>query len=278
MKRNNKIPTIRINRTNIGNIFRKIGYAKSTISEGFIRTYPTDTLVRHAMKFCGFTTVEKFCNSPRYDGGGVGVVDSNGVECIMFIFYDTEGNRSLIDKMMNTYGYFKSNEEPYYGDYLRIEYEPKFEKSVNDAILKNGFVFHVTSTSKIEKIKEIGLSPRTSGIKFKHPDRIYFFYKDPGDGILKMFLNEKIESDGNYAFGKEYVVDFTLLKVNVMEIADKINFYNDPNMEYGLYTTDNIKPEYISIERRLKYKVLKDAEHGVYDSETLNMYGQKIWR
>lgn len=118
------------------------------------------------------------------------------------------------------------NEQP---TYLIFEFEAKYDPIVEVP----RFVYHITADKNIDKIKKIGLTPKTQGKRSTHPERIYVsLSKKDSD-----FLFNRLK----YHFGKgqgiELVIDTATLKQT---------FYEDPNFKgRGVYTYTNIPPQAI---------------------------------
>lgn len=95
------------------------------------------------------------------------------------------------------------------------------------------FLYHVTDEKHINKIKQIGLTPKSNKMIDNHPDRIYLFGSI--DDINSFISNKSY-----------YVEDFNpvKLKINIKSLP-KIKLYKDPkytNID-AYYTYDNI-PSY----------------------------------
>ena len=95
------------------------------------------------------------------------------------------------------------------------------------------FLYHVTDEKHINKIKQIGLTPKSNKMIDNHPDRIYLF--------------ESVDDINSFISNKSYYVeDFNpvKLKINIKSLP-KIKLYKDPkytNID-AYYTYDNI-PSY----------------------------------
>lgn len=248
------------------NIFKGINGDKKIVNEGLIRTYPIDKLIKHASQYCSFATSFEMHNSnaAKYQGVVFKTI-SNGVECINVFMHNGKYNETLTDNMFNTYGYFKSNVIKMDENFIKIKYEPKFSETLRKQLTERQFIYHLTARQKLENIFSIGLCPKQGKENFSYPDRVFFFVNNEPDTLLKDFINEKVENNSQYENGHFYVVDFVLLKINLEKCKTDIEFYLDPNMIDGVYTYGNIPSDAISIERDLKYRILKNGKGKVIE-------------
>ncbi|MFW6225610.1 MAG: hypothetical protein ACOC3V_01460 [bacterium] len=101
----------------------------------------------------------------------------------------------------------------------------------------NIFLYHVTDEKYLNKIKQIGLTPKSNKTIDNHPDRIYLF-----DSIddLDLFIKNKSYYIEGYVPIK--------LKINVKSLP-KLKLYKDPKYPNtdAYYTYDNIPPHSIEI-------------------------------
>jgi hypothetical protein len=117
---------------------------------------------------------------------------------------------------------------------LTMIFEAKYDIAVdlNDVHI----LYHATERKNLEKIKRIGIVPKTKSKISSHPDRIYFTYTL--EDCWQMVENFK-----HLYLGEDYVV----LKIDLSKITNRnIKFYNDPNYSnLGIYTYWNIPPNAI---------------------------------
>lgn len=250
----------------VGNIFNRTNSRKKfSLNEGLIQTYSINKLVKHARQYCNFASSVEEYNSGDYQGVIKIVNASNGTQAISVVFQKSKYNENLIDNMFNAYGYFKSNVEELDENFICIEYECKFDKIFKQQLLNKKYIYHLTTEKKAERILINGLKVHTNDEMFSYPERTYFFINNMPDDFLKEFFNEKIEGNNNYKNQTFYKVNLVLLKINVEPIIDKVKFYNDPNMDNGIYTEDYIPPQIITIERKINYKILKKGNGEVIE-------------
>lgn len=107
----------------------------------------------------------------------------------------------------------------------KYQIEPKYPIRVNDILKKKdiNYFYHISPTSKLKKIKKLGLAPRGNETTFFHPDdRIYLISSsiEQIPSIIKMLamdknINEKdftvfkIAYDDNYDY---YLDEFATVK------------------------------------------------------------------
>lgn len=149
-----------------------------------------------------------------------------------------------LEKLQNVSGYYISNWKDSYSEYktelltrekfrnlnyIEIIFNKRYD-FVDDSI--NIYLYHVCEESKINKILEKGLIPKSNNIIEWHPERIYLFDNIKG---CENFIKER---------NKIKKSNYKILKID-LRLIDKIKLYKDPkyNDKYGaLYTYDNIDP------------------------------------
>jgi hypothetical protein len=106
--------------------------------------------------------------------------------------------------------------------------EPKYDIQITVPDI----IFHATLLKYIDKIKKIGIIPKSNNKISLHPDRIYF--------------SMKIEDAINFAtfLEKKYETDSAIVVISTAELNN--NFYSDINFrDSGIYTLNNIPPKNI---------------------------------
>lgn len=142
------------------------------------------------------------------------------------------------------FGYEKYNEtkvEKYSSSKLKQiidEIEPdflvfNFEKKYDEIVGVPKFVYHITDEKYLNKIKSVGLTPKTKSKLASHPERIYVALDK--EDTLNLWRRMK-------AFiPKEKGI---LLTIDTEKLDN--TFYNDPNFQNkGVYTYNNISPQSI---------------------------------
>ncbi len=127
---------------------------------------------------------------------------------------------------------------------LLLEIKAKFDIQVDsDTIDSIDELYHISPTVNEDKILKIGLAPKNKEKIATHPSRIYFAfdYKDA----------EFLAKDRNFNQGKKHM---TIFKVDMIELNKRrlIRFFKDPDFEGGIYTYENIPPQFISVEKRIE--------------------------
>jgi len=90
----------------------------------------------------------------------------------IFITFKTKPNTDALNKILSLYGYFITYEESV-GEEYDVTIEPKYPVRYGEFPPSINF-YHITPTINLEKIKKIGITPRTSKTLFKHEgNRIY---------------------------------------------------------------------------------------------------------
>lgn len=127
-------------------------------------------------------------------------------------------------------------------DNFGIYFDAKYDVEISNDELPN-YIYHISPSVYDDKIIKIGLAPKTKNKLSTYPARIYFGLTiEAVSGLLTNppFLR------GNSKF--------TIFKVNFEELnkVRDIRFFKDPiYMPNGIYTYENIPPEYITIIKKL---------------------------
>ena len=100
-------------------------------------------------------------------------------------------------------------------------------------------LYHMTPSSKVDKILRKGLNPKSSNPFFAYPDRIYLGL-DPDK--LEHVLLRAIKARGGGKNGP-----WTILEIVISKIPDRDRFKIDQNYPDGLFTSDNIPPSAIKV-------------------------------
>jgi hypothetical protein len=110
--------------------------------------------------------------------------------------------------------------------------EAKFDQKVNKI---PEYLYHVTPLSNWEKIKTIGLVPKSRSKRSFHPERVYLGKnEDTTIRLAPLFY----QTTG--------LNQWVLLKIDTSLIpGDYFRLYYDPNFKYGYYTLNNIPPQAI---------------------------------
>lgn len=190
-------------------------------------------------------------------GDKIKVVKNSESDTVLDVYlfeYDEKIIESLFSTITNL-GYFvsmysidgfhrKFNENDFLLDLIKHKYlkpiflklEPNLDKK-DDSLYDD--VFHVTHNRFIEKIKKIGLVPKTNSKVSSHPDRVYFVKGIEGaKSLAKRFSNLE------YKFPHNYV----LLKIK-KEAFNNIRVFSDPNLKNkGFYILGNIHPSSIDFQ------------------------------
>lgn len=115
---------------------------------------------------------------------------------------------------------------------IYLECEAKFDQTVNNI---PEFLYHVTPLPNWEKIKTVGLIPKSRSKRAFHPERVYLG-KDEETIIKLAPLFYQTTGERNWV----------LLKIDTGLIpGGYFKLYYDPNFKYGYYTLNNIPPQAI---------------------------------
>jgi hypothetical protein len=113
--------------------------------------------------------------------------------------------------------------------YLVFDFEAKYDPEIEVP----QYVYHITTAKFVNKIKQIGLTPKTLEKRSAHPERIYVSLSKKDSDFLFRGLKQHFGKNQ----GVELTIDTSLLKDP---------FYEDPNFKgKGVYTYQNISPQAI---------------------------------
>lgn len=178
------------------------------------------------------------------------------IECI-FIYDEYLNRENDIKQYIDKMGYFISDCYvdtilSQYGQIIHIQIEPKFIIEATDEIYKQNYLYHITLGAKYDKIKNIGLIPKSYCKKVYHPDRIYFYYKELDDFNFKNQAISLYKTEDNYIDNvKKYITDkgleIVILKIDLSKYNKlKYRFFYDPNQMLSVFTYEVIHPDCVS--------------------------------
>ena len=211
--------------------------------EGLIKTYPTEITVKKIKKDYKDCIIN---------------VDKNNSESIIVLTKNSTEINNII-KTMDLYGWFIS--KPRKGEavpvvnvsgqnYFQLRFEAKFDVDSTESIYQQKnqkFLYHITPLVNLEKIKNIGLTPKTNSKLAYHPERVYFLKNIENENFIKNFIGKLfVVNKNNIELKEKYVIlKIDLGKELKNEIKPKIRFFADPNMSGAVYTLENISPNSI---------------------------------
>lgn len=122
--------------------------------------------------------------------------------------------------------------------------ESKFDKILKH---KPNIIYHVTNISNLNKIKKIGLVPKSKNKKNHHLDRIYLTLNlNSAEKIKKLLVVDFIIKSNDVEKYDDIFNNFIILEIDISDnYYNDIKIYYDPNMIGGYYTYQNIKPKNI---------------------------------
>lgn len=217
------------------------------LREGLIKTYSIGSTIEHLNNFVRknrniFARVK--LNKPNV----VEIIINNNIE-------KTDYNDVL--SIMNSYGWYpslyvfiKSKEDFDNRNYdilkyskkeldniiqqkefyqIFIQFEAKYDLEITDRLPKE--LYHITDESYLEKIKKIGLTPKTKSKLTNHPDRIYM-------GVDKNKIKNLLKLKGFSDFKNPILITIDTKLTNGLRI------FEDPNYAgIGIYSYQNIPPK-----------------------------------
>lgn len=191
-----------------------------------------------------YKVLKKELHFPR--GNFVTDYGANHVQIIV-LFADLFMNEALLNKTMESCGWYKSKESspvPLNGTVIKaISFGPMFQNEVTDKIKKDGFLYHVSPKRNEESILKNGLLPKSENSKFDYPPKIHLVkgYKASDNVLFSLCWNL-------YTASSEDKRDnvYAVYKINLKSLPRETKFYYDPRFEDGVCTYDKIPASCIS--------------------------------
>lgn len=116
-----------------------------------------------------------------------------------------------------------------------------FEAKYDPVVEVPRYVYHLTTADRVDKIKRVGLTPKTQNKRSTHPERVYVSLSKKNSDFLFSRLKQH--------FGKNKGVELVIDTEQLNQL-----FYEDPNFKkQGVYTYKNIPPQAI-----VQYNVLEE--------------------
>jgi hypothetical protein len=163
---------------------------------------------------------------------------NNGIGIYTAIYKDPDIAESL-DTDMRMHGFFLSKRE-IKSSVAYFFFEPLKQSNVNSLVFSKKCIYHYTPISNVDNILKNGLIPRNDcNPVYKYPPRVYFtLYENNGlaNSLRKTLEENSMPTESHYM----------LLKINVVELKNDIDFYFDAFCANCVFTPNLILPEYIS--------------------------------
>lgn len=206
---------------------------KLPLSEGLIKTYPMEKTIQYIKDYFKLSDDEIYPINAE-----------NGREQIAINVPIVGDNLERVEKAFTLCGYYLGYPKK---DTLKPNtiYELQFEKKYDDDFSKQlrkheSVLYHVSPIYYAEKIKHIGLTPRSRNGVFDYPDRTYFIIGSAKE-IIPHVVSELDSSLTNKMNNGKYCI----ITLDLNRIPENVKFYLDPNAKYSVYTYDNISPNSI---------------------------------
>ena len=206
---------------------------KISLKEGLIRTYPIDKTINYIKDYFKLS-----------DNDIIPINALNGTEQIAIKVPIVGNNLNLIKKAFTLCGWYlaypkESELKP--NTIHELQFEKKYDMDISSELRKHeSVIYHITPNYNLNKIKHIGLTPKSKNTQFDYPSRAYFVLGSAKKIVpyLTSELNNNNKSKGNN--GGYSVITFDLSKIPL-----HVKFYFDPNSYGSVYTLDNVTPDAI---------------------------------
>jgi hypothetical protein len=226
-----------------------------------LKTYPIDSVINGISRSSLVNKIPFFISKDVYRNIAYFQCDINFIDQEVFEILRTISDRrgyfiSHIEILDNGHLYiikdFNIDLSKYSGK-LNIVFESKYNKEFKT---DQKYLYHCTTEAYIEKIKKIGLVPKSKSKITFHPERIYLALnkKDCRDLITQFIKDSENYSESDTDFIKNYKDSKKKYVILRIEIANlNLKLMEDPNCKdywgvFGVYTVDSIPPSSIFIE------------------------------
>ena len=246
----NEIINPLINYDNMFGLVETMTGEQRTLFEGLVKSYPPEDVVRYITNYFESGVVN--ASTKTYEG----------VEIIIItIPNDSVIEKKCIEIMDNLCGYkmarkgISRNESE-----VRLHFEPKFQKSINDEMDEHEMLIHVSPSYNREKILKYGFCPKFKNTIFNYNDRIYFYStRTQPDMVARLAMNVAYSKDSDR---NDHLFDFYM--INPRKIDRNVEFHRDSMTGDGVayWTYDNIPSNCIIDVDRVKFNM--DAKKWEY--------------
>ena len=171
---------------------------------------------------------------------------------VALVIPKTARNEELITKDMIRFGYYESIKyiQNMFGyPYLKIKFDPRFPKSINNTVRSMSCILHLTPMYNLDSIKQNGFIPQHKNEIFNYPPRLHFLKGDISKDNIIFIGQQLCKANTNVNNNGDYVL-FTL---DVNKIPKDVNFIGDSCYEYGVCTEDNIPYDCVISKEFLKF-------------------------
>ena len=162
---------------------------------------------------------------------------------LSFVIADIDKNKTFIESDMKYLGYFLSFSEPIDIQgmhWLKMRFEPMRQSDESERIKQYGLLLHISPTGNTENIMKQGITPQSKNKYFRYPNRVYLFKGDIEYRFLKRFGRSMAKANGLPDSNA-----YTIFEVDTEKLPDNVIFYEDPNLDEGVYTEHAIPPSAI---------------------------------
>lgn len=154
-----------------------------------------------------------------------------------------------IEPFMNACGWYFSSMDKISDENVLIVFEKRLQEEEPKEYSDVSTLYHLTPISRLRKILDIGLTPKTHSKISYHPERIYLFPRELTHDELSYWICQLS------AFEKEEVIKdgYAVLKIDRGK-CNNIKIFADPNMDGAVFTMDNIPREAIEVIEKYRFK------------------------
>lgn len=209
---------------------------QGVVNEGTIRTYPIEKTIQYVKDHFALE-----------DDQITKVNGINGVDVIKIAIPNVGRNLEIVKKAFLLCGYYMATpkeENIEENQWVALQFEPITQEDISTQLRKEEkILYHWAPAFCLDKIKNIGLSPRSKNSSFDYPGRVYLIRGSVSKMELYYIGNQLYEN--NTSPGNDGI--YALLSVDLDKIPKNTKFFKGPNYSHGIYTYSNIRPDVITI-------------------------------
>lgn len=121
-------------------------------------------------------------------------------------------------------------------NYLRLQFEPRFQPDISNQIRYEGVLFHLTPAKNLPSILKNGLMPSARNTIFSYPDRIFFLRGTVNIKEIIMLARNLVQSEV-----------CAIITIDARNLPNTIKFHIDPNLDdYGVFTEQPVSSQYFA--------------------------------
>lgn len=218
--------------------FSQYPIEKHVINEGLIMTYPVDQTVKYLKNYFKL-------NDNNFIYGN----NKSGSEKIIATFPYGKNSIEIMDSAMSSCGWYHDRIVDYPYDEetntlnISVEYCRKYANNISDQLRnETKYLYHISPLYYKTKILSIGFCPYHRNTQYNYPERIHFIKGNTNENDIIELAKRLYKADNVKKYNNGI---YCIYQIDLNKVNSNIIFVQDPDYEYGIYTTANIGKESI---------------------------------